>query len=563
MTGDGGSGDPAGGRDREGAVVVGPPDGVEVELKYRCHDPVAGERLLAATELAGFRPDGVVTAVDETDRYVDGPGGPLAAAGWACRIRRTAAGPVLALKARRRRDAGGATHRRLELEGPAGEGDDPAAWPPSPARDALETALGGASLVELVTIRQMRRRRILRGHGAVVELSVDEVAVLLAGREVDGFAEVEVELRDGPEAALAPLAELLAEVEELVPAERSKLDRALDAVAARAEAGAAPATPPWTASLPDLAVVRAPGVAGDDTLALAARRVLRFHLARMLARQAAVRAGTSGEELKAMRVAIRRQRAAWRVLGDAFDPAATARIRRRLRRFAATLGTARDLDVLCAALADHRGGLPPDEAAGLAPLAAAWEAERAAARARLAEELGAPAHHRWLDRYGAFLADDDADPAPAPPGAPALVREVMPGRIWTAYAGVRAHERTIAGAPVALLHELRIAAKWLRYTIEFVREPLGAGCEPVLERVVALQDHLGLLNDADVAATRIRAFLAVHGPLLGAEERAATERHAAARETERERLRLAVTAPWEGVAGPAFRRELAEAVAAL
>ena len=60
---------------------------------------------------------------------------------------------------------------------------------------------------------------------------MDDVEVLLGDRVIERFAELEVELREGDEAVLEPLVDLLAEVEELVPAETSKLERALEAVA--------------------------------------------------------------------------------------------------------------------------------------------------------------------------------------------------------------------------------------------------------------------------------------------------------------------------------------------
>ena len=34
---------------------------------------------------------------------------------------------------------------------------------------------------------------------------------------------------------------------------------------------------------------------------------------------------------------------------------------------------------------------------------------------------------------------------------------------------------------------------------------------PLIERVTSLQDHLGMMNDADVAAHMARTFLVEHG----------------------------------------------------
>ena len=85
------------------------------------------------------------------------------------------------------------------------------------------------------------------------------------------------------------------------------------------------------------------------------------------------------------------------------------------------------------------------------------------------------------------------------PTQPHRVRDTAASRIWAAYEQVRAYEPVLRWADVETLHELRIAGKWLRYTLEFVREALGDDAAPLIARVTALQDHLGLMNDADVA----------------------------------------------------------------
>ena len=84
------------------------------------------------------------------------------------------------------------------------------------------------------------------------------------------------------------------------------------------------------------------------------------------------------------------------------------------------------------------------------------------------------------------------------PTQPHRVRDTAASRIWTAYEQVRGYEPVLRWADVETLHELRIAGKWLRYTLEFVREALGDDAAPLIARVTALQDHLGLMNDADV-----------------------------------------------------------------
>jgi CHAD domain-containing protein len=314
---------------------------------------------------------------------------------------------------------------------------------------------------------------------------------------------------------------------------------------------------------PKLAVGKTPGVQADDTLAEAGRKVLRFHFARMLAREAGTRAGQDPEELHSMRVATRRMRAAWRVFGDAYRPGRTRRYRRDLRAVAARLGAVRDLDVLIEGLDAYTARQTAAEAAALAPLRAAWLDQREDARELLMSTLDSPSYGRFTEEYREFVRTDGLAVLPVGPTSPHRVRDRMPSRIVAAYEQVRAYEPVLRWADVETLHDLRIAAKWLRYTIEFVREPLGASADPLIERVVALQDHLGALHDADVAAGLARTFLVQHGGDLSDEETAAIGRFLVDRERELARLRRTVGPTWRRVSGVGYRRLLARAVAGL
>ena len=565
----------------------------EIELKYRMTDTTAGERLLAADELAGLTATAPVQTVHHEDRYVDTADGALAAAGYAGRLRSSEEGTVITLKGLRRLDEGGAAHRREEVEGPADLEAGTGGWPESAARDAVVSIAGDAPLRELVRVRQVRRKRDYAAGGTVVEVSVDDVEVLVAERVIERWAELEVELREGDEARLEPLADLLAEVEELLPAGTSKLERAMEAVARDAEAtqdadapdddaatGTAadvPAAQSGPAETGDEAAVpvaaeppppriitpKSPGVLADDHLAEAGRKVLRFHLARMITREPGTREGKDPEELHGMRVATRRQRAAWRVFGDAFDADRTARYTRRLKLVARDLGAVRDLDVLIEAGEAYRARQSAAEAKAFEPLLSSWRSQRDLAHEVLIRELDAGRYRKWLDAYVEFVGAEGMGARPVGPVQPHRVRDTMPSRIWTAYENVRAYEPVMRWADVTTLHDLRIAAKWLRYTLEFVREALGRDVGPVIEKVVALQDHLGWLHDADVAANLARAYLVEHAGHLSEAESAAIGRYLVDRERDLARLRRTVGPAWRGVSSLAFRRALGRVVAGL
>ena len=559
---------------------------IELELKYRVTNGDEAERYLDAESLGSFKPASPVRRAQVEDRYVDTAGGDLAKAGFAARLRRTKKGTSVGLKSLAGGPSGdgngAAAHRREELEGPAHESAAPHDWPVSDARSLVLELAGDEPLLELVTVRQGRRKRELRDGYTRIELSLDEVEVVLRGQVVDRFAELEVELLKGDEARLTALDGVFRADAGLRPSQMSKLETALAVVRGydAARDGTSTEIEPIPSTSDDLQeehgdvaapvveptglpTVKTPGVTADDHVAEAARKVLRFHLARMLAREAGTREGKDNEELHAMRVATRRQRAAWRVFGDAFRHGRTKRYRSGLREIASRLGAVRDLDVLLDAADVYRADLPKAEQRSLEPLLAGWRQHRDDARVLLMRELDSDGYRRWVDDYRDFVRTEGAAVLPVGPVEPHRVRDTAPSRIWGAYEHVRGYEHVLRWADVETLHELRIAGKWLRYTLEFVREPLGADATPLIAKVVALQDHLGLMNDANVAAHMARTFLVDRAGDLSSQESAAIGRYLINRERDVARLKRTVGMPWRGVAGIGFRRSLGRVVAGL
>ena len=283
----------------------------------------------------------------------------------------------------------------------------------------------------------------------------------------------------------------------------------------------------------------------------------------MLDREPGVRSGIDIEDVHKMRVATRRQRAAWRVFGEAYRQGRTKAYREGLRDIARRLGAVRDLDVQLEATDHYREDLPRTEQRALEPLIAAWRQHRDDARDLLTRELDSPRYGRFIDDYLDFVRTDGAAVTPIGATQPHRVRDTAPSRIWAAYEQVRSYEPVLRWADVPTLHELRIAGKWLRYSMEFVAEPLGDDALPLIAKVTALQDHLGLMNDADVSASMARTFLVEHAEHLSQVEGAAIGRYLVDREREVARLRRAIGVPWRSIAGPGFRRSLGRVVASL
>jgi CHAD domain-containing protein len=538
----------------------------EVELKFDVVDLAAARALVESDDLAGLRPAGPLEVIDIVDRYFDTAGGSLQRGGWVGRIRTRPgdgqATVVLKSAARRSR---GAVHVRDELEGPADAHLHPAQWPESVARERLLALIGREPVDTTIVLDQRRRVRCFCDDEIEVEVSLDRVRTLVDERIIDRSLVLEVELKSGSAERLEALGDDLGKRAFLVPSKVSKLVRSV-AAAERARLQAA---------LPDPATTKTPGVQADDLVGEAGRKVLALHFARMLAREPGTREGRDPEELHQMRVATRRMRAAWRVFGDAFDPGATRALRSDLRDVAAALGTVRDLDVLLDRLipserarterrkAGAGEGRKDGAADGLGPFVRYLRAERDAGRRRLVRLLERPGYQRWVTRFGAFLTSPGMGVADVAPPAPRRIRDTAPSRIWGAYERVRAYGELLRSADVPTLHALRIESKRLRYALEFIQETLGADAPSLIARVTAMQDHLGLLNDADVAAARAREFLGEHGASLSSDEATAIGEYVVDQERDVARLRRTIWRAWRGVDGPTFRRRLGRAVARL
>jgi len=571
----------------------------EVELKYRVNDRAAGDRLLAADQLGGLQASGGrVRAVQLEDRYVDTRDGALAQAGFAVRLRQQGAETIVSVKSLAATEGQGGAFEREELEGPADRVAAAADWPASDARALVLEHAGDAPLVERVTIRQLRHRRQLRSDLGRVELSLDEVDVVQRGRIVRSFTELEAELVKGDPALLGELARRLDGEAGLVRSAGSKLEAALAALdgangtnganagegaeeeqgsgardrAVRpargrsrkaARSGDADGEIEASSDLPHLVVGKTPGVTAEDHVAEAGRKVMRFHLARMLEREPGVRSGHDIEDVHKMRVATRRQRAAWRMFGEYLRKGRTKPYRDGLRDLARRLGAVRDLDVQLENFDTYRAELPASEQRALDPLVAAWHQYRDDARVLLMRELDSGGHRRFIEDYVDFVRTDGAAVLPTPPTSPHRVRDTAPSRIWTAYEQVRGYEAVLRWADIPTLHELRIASKRLRYSLEFVQEALGDDALPLIEKVTDLQDQLGLMNDADVAGAMARTFLVEHSSQLTPLESAAIGRYLVDREREVTRLRRMIGVPWRRVAGATFRRALGRVVAGL
>ena len=316
---------------------------------------------------------------------------------------------------------------------------------------------------------------------------------------------------------------------------------------------------------------QSPGIGPDDLFSEAGRKVLGFHFAAMLRHEDGTRSGLDIEDLHDMRVATRRMRAAFEVFDGAFEPQVIRKHLKGLRATGRALGRVRDLDVFMEKAGRYLETLPGDQHEGLAPLLESWKAEREKGRAAMLAHLDGKDYARFKEKFLAFVTSTGAGARqtsvdmPYPP----RVRHVVPELIYSRLGVVRSYEAVLGSASLEQMHALRIEFKKLRYTLEFFREVLGSSAGEVIEEIKVMQDHLGDLNDADVACQLLRAFLdewEERQALLPIEERQNPEpivAYLGAKHAERHHLMVTFPQAWEHFNRSELRAALAEAIAGL
>lgn len=304
----------------------------------------------------------------------------------------------------------------------------------------------------------------------------------------------------------------------------------------------------------------APGILRTDSLAEAARKTFFFQFQQMLIHYAEIDGHDPVEGIHKMRVAIRRIRSGYRLFDGSLTRDYYGKLPKRLRYTAAMLGKVRDLDVARIKTESYIINTLDNDAAPLMPLLNIIDERRVAALQEV---------HAWLEdaRFAKFvtrLARAVETPTLEPtsevlPLAAYQVKHVLPRLIYTQWEAVARFDSVIEHANSATLHELRIEFKRLRYVFEFFEEVLGPSLKFVIKEVKQMQDHLGDLNDAEVAGVLLRD---VHKELKKA-ERQAVEAYRTAREAEAALLKAGTFAAWVNYNRGDVHEALAQAIGVL
>jgi len=242
-----------------------------------------------------------------------------------------------------------------------------------------------------------------------------------------------------------------------------------------------------------------------DNLDVAGRKALRKLFMEMVRHQPGIVSGDDPLAIHDMRVALRRMRAAFELFGQAFPRKAVKNYGRFLKDLGGLLGVVRDTEVLIGNAQAYLETLPAAQRPAFQPLIDFLQARREAGRGPLLDFLAGKEYLDFTQEFPIFLSETETTQLQA--GEPSRVSELAPLLIMERLGKIRSFDGHLASLSLEQLHALRGSIKRLRYALEFFREPLGPQAGVLITGLKGVQDHLGHLNDANVAAQAIQEFI--------------------------------------------------------
>lgn len=235
--------------------------------------------------------------------------------------------------------------------------------------------------------------------------------------------------------------------------------------------------------------------------ATGARRVHQALLQIIIRNEPGVRVALDSEFLHDFRVAIRRTRSLLRQIRNVFPDDAVEHFSSEFSWIGRLTGPSRDMDVLVLALCQRRLDVPGDDRSSvISCLQTAQQGEHR----KLVDALDSDRYRQLLSDWQAFLRGPSATEI-VPLNARVPLAEMVSRRAWRLYRRIVRSSGGINGATApAELHEMRIAAKKLRYLVDISPSFYQAkDLERILSALKSLQRVLGDFNDTHVQERRL------------------------------------------------------------
>ncbi|HMC05226.1 MAG TPA: CHAD domain-containing protein, partial [Actinomycetota bacterium] len=370
------------------------------------------------------------------------------------------------------------SRQELDFEG------GPASVPPE-ATSLVRAYVRSSTLARAARLDSQRTRLEVSdadGH-PLAEVDDDVVSVMDGRRVLARFREVEVELApDAPAWIAEEVAKRLREAGAEDPVPLPKVVRALGP----------------QAQAPSDANLEPPGEGARA--AEMVRAAVASGLTRLISHDPGVRLDEDPEEVHQARVATRRLRSDLRTFRSLVDPEWAEGLRRELGWLAGPLGEVRDADVLLNRLRAEMGRMPAEDRPAVGVLVDRLTVSRGQSLAVLFEALDSKRYVALLDA----LVDGVAKPR-LTPDAESPAEEVASTLVGKAWRKLRRSVSELGPEPPdTQLHRVRIKAKRCRYAAEAVVGVEGRPAKKFASAVADLQDVLGRLQDAVVAASWLR-----------------------------------------------------------
>lgn len=214
-------------------------------------------------------------------------------------------------------------------------------------------------------------------------------------------------------------------------------------------------------------------------------------LDQLAANESAFAAGGGSETIHQLRVAVRRMRAAFSAFSTALPQEEAADFKTELQWLQQIFGPARDWDVFCQETLPVLRSALPDHGV-LRELEDEAHAARGQALVLAREALASPRHGLFQVRLERFLDRDGPEDGP--------LAAFAAGALAKRDRKLRRAGKSLNGSSAERLHDVRIAAKKVRYAAEFFRTLFGGkATRKYLRALRRIQDGLGAMNDANVA----------------------------------------------------------------